>query len=135
MSQENVEAFKRAAQAYDRRDIDALLKELHPDVEWHPVLQVLLGGEATVYTGHQGVRALFRDVDATFAEFHVEVSEVQDLGDRIVAAGRMRARGKASGAETESPFGLVIDFWDGKAWRVRTFLDVSEALEAVGLSE
>jgi hypothetical protein len=34
MSQENVEAFRRGARAYDRRDIDALLDELDPDVEW-----------------------------------------------------------------------------------------------------
>jgi uncharacterized protein len=114
MTQENVESFRRAARAYDRRDIDALLEELHPDVEWHPVLQVLLGGETTVYRGHRGVRDLVRDVDATFAEFHGEVSEVQDLGDHIVATGRMRARGKASGAETNSPFALVMDFRDGK---------------------
>ena len=49
MSQENVEVFKRGVEAYDVRDIDALLEDLDPDVEWQPVLQVLLGGEATVY--------------------------------------------------------------------------------------
>jgi len=30
MSQENVEAFKRAIEAYSRRDIDALLEEIDP---------------------------------------------------------------------------------------------------------
>jgi hypothetical protein len=35
MSQENVEAFKRFADANNRRDVDALLKELDTDVEWH----------------------------------------------------------------------------------------------------
>ena len=44
----------RGVEAYDLRDIDALLEDLDPDVEWHPVLQVLLGGEATVYRGHRG---------------------------------------------------------------------------------
>ena len=33
MSQENVELVKRAADAYNRRDVEALLEELHPDVE------------------------------------------------------------------------------------------------------
>ena len=33
MSQENVETFKRGLDAYNRRDIEALLEELDPDVE------------------------------------------------------------------------------------------------------
>jgi hypothetical protein len=35
MSQENVEAFKRGFEAYNRRDIAALLQELDPEVEWY----------------------------------------------------------------------------------------------------
>ncbi len=48
MSQENVEAFKRGAEAYNRQDVDALLKELDPEVEWHSALLIPFGGEATV---------------------------------------------------------------------------------------
>jgi hypothetical protein len=54
MSQENVERFKRGIEAYNRRDVEALLQELDPEVEWYPALEVLLGGEATVYRGHDG---------------------------------------------------------------------------------
>ena len=56
MSQQNVEAFKRAIQAYNRRDIDAFLKQIDPEVEWHGALQTLLESEATMYRGHEGVR-------------------------------------------------------------------------------
>jgi len=135
MSQENVEVFERGVEAYNLRDIDVFLEDLDADVEWQPALQVLLGGEATVYRGHQGVRDWFRDVDAAFAEFHVEVAEIRDLGDRLVASGRMRARGRASGAEIDSPLAYLIEFRDGKVCRIRSFLDRTEALEAVGLSE
>ncbi len=34
MSQEDVEAFERAIDAFNRRDIEAVLKELDPEVEW-----------------------------------------------------------------------------------------------------
>jgi ketosteroid isomerase-like protein len=37
MSQENVETFKRAADAYNRRDVEALLKELDPEVEYSEI--------------------------------------------------------------------------------------------------
>jgi ketosteroid isomerase-like protein len=95
----------------------------------------MLGGEPTVYRGHEGVRELLRDTDETLAEIHVEFSEIRDPGDQIVAIGHIHTRGKASGAVTESPLGYVADFRDGKVTRIRTYLDPQEALEAAGLSE
>ena len=135
MSQENVETFKRSIDAYNRRDVDALLETLDPDVEWHSALMVPLGGEATVYRGHEGIRELFRDLDEALDEWHAEFPEIRDLGDRIVAIGHVRTRGRGSGAETESPLASVCDIKNGKAIRVRTYLDPEEALEAAGLSE
>ena len=135
MSQENVEAFKRGLDAFNRRDVEAMLEELDPEVEWHPLLQVLLGGEATVYRGHEGVRELLGDLYEAFAEFQAEQSEVRDLGERVVAIGCFRGRGKQSGAKTESPIGWVVEFKNGKAVRVRDYVDPKDALEAAGLSE
>ena len=135
MSEENVVAFERAVDAFNRRDIEAVLEELDPEVEWHPAFQVLLGGEATVYRGHEGYREFIRDSLEVFPEFQVEYSEVRDLGDRLLAIGYLRARGKESGAETESPVGYVVEFKNGKGVRVREYLDPKEALEAAGLEE
>ncbi len=56
MSQENVETVRRVSDAYNRRDVGAMLDELHPEVEWHPWLQLQFGGGATVYRGHQASR-------------------------------------------------------------------------------
>jgi ketosteroid isomerase-like protein len=135
MTQNNVETFKRGLEAYNRRDAEAMLEDLDPGVEWYPALLVMLGGEATVYRGHEGVRALLRDVDETLAEIHVEFTEIRDLGERIVAIGRIRTRGKTSGAVTESDLGYVADFKNEKVSRIRTYLDPREALEAAGLSK
>ena len=135
MSQENVDAFKRGFDAYNRQDLDALLDELDPEVEWHPALTVLLGGERTVFRGHQGVRDAIQEEDEALAELRVEISEIRDLGDSAFVIGRIRARGRESGVQIESPFGGLADFRDGKGIRIRTYLDVKEALEAAGLSE
>ena len=135
MAQENVEAFKRAIDAYNRRDIDAVLEEIDPEVEWLGAVQTLVEGKAKVYRGHAGVRQWVRDIDETLADIRLEFFEIRDLGDRLVASGRLRARGKASGAETESPFACVVDSKNGKATRVLSFLDPKDALEAAGLRE
>jgi ketosteroid isomerase-like protein len=75
------------------------------------------------------------DIFAALADFHVQYSEIRDLGDRIVAIGHARTRGRASGAVTDSPFNSVTDLRQGKAIRVRIYLDPKEALEAAGLRE
>src|SRR3954451_23857612 len=135
MSQEDVETFKPAIEAYNRRDIDAFLEGIDPKVELHGALQALLESEATVYWGHEGVRQWVRDIDEALEGIRLDLPEIRDLGDRLVAIGRLRPRGTASGAETESPFGCVVDLKNGKATRVLSFLDPKEALEAAGLSE
>lgn len=98
-------------------------------------MQGLLGGEATVYRGHEGIREMFRDFLDAFTEIHVDLSEFRDHGDRTVAIGRLRTRGKEGGALTESPWASVVEYEHGKAIRVRTYLDPKEALEAAGLRE
>jgi ketosteroid isomerase-like protein len=133
MSRENVEAFKRAVRANNRRDVEAFLEELDPEVEWHPGLPALLGGEATVYRRHEGARAMFGDLYGAFAEIQFEFPEIRDLGDRLLAIGYMRARGKESGAKMESAWAYLVEFKDGKAIVIRTFLDPQEALKAAGL--
>ena len=104
-------------------------------MEWHSALHALLGGEQTVFRGHDGVREMLRDLNEAFSEIHIEISEIQDLGDRLVAIGRNRARGRGSGAQTETPFALVTEVKNGRTISVRGYLDPKQALEAVGLLE
>jgi ketosteroid isomerase-like protein len=135
MSQENVEASKRAFDASNRRDMESFLETLAPEVEWHPGLAALLEGEATVYRGREEVRELLQGYWQAFADLRFEASEIRDLGDRILAVGQMRGRGAESGVEIESPWAYLIQVRNGKATHVRTYLDPKEALEAAGLLE
>jgi ketosteroid isomerase-like protein len=135
VSPEELEALTRGIEAFNSRDVEGVLEVLDPDVEWHDVFTVMLGGEATIVRGHEGVREMMRDQDEVFAEFEADYREIRDLGRRVVAVGVLRTRGRESGAETRSPVGAILDFSDGKAILVRTFLDTEKALEAAGLSE
>ena len=110
------------------------MKELDPDVHWYPGLASLVGGLATVYRGHQGVRDYFGDLHDTLDEVRSEFPEIRDLDSRIVAIGHFRARDMVSRAETESPLAYVIEFKNGKATKINTYLDGVQALEAAGLS-
>jgi ketosteroid isomerase-like protein len=135
MSREDVEAFKRGLDAGNRGELDGLLDELDPEIEWHSALHALMGGEQTVFQGHDGVRRMIGDLYDTFDEVHIEMSEFRDLGDGLVAIGHTRTRGKASGVETVTPLAFVTKIENGKTISIRAYLDRGEALAAAGLSD
>jgi ketosteroid isomerase-like protein len=117
MSQENVDAFKRGLDAYNRRDIDALLEELDSEVEWHPALAVLLGGEQTVFRGHRELRESIQEEYEALAVYQFDVSEIRDLGNMVLAIGRIRARGRRAESSSNRPLAL----WPrARARRART---------------
>lgn len=128
--EEHVGLTLRALDAYNHWEVEPLLESLDRGVEWRPAIPMLLGGEATVYRGHAGVRRLFREIRDAFAEIRIEFSAIRGVGDRVVAVGHMRARGKASGAETETPWAFLAELRQGKGFRIQTYLDPDEALEA-----
>jgi ketosteroid isomerase-like protein len=133
MPGDNIDIVRRFVDAFNRGDVEGVLELLDPAIEWRPALPLLLG-EATVYRGHRGARKWLRDLHAVVDRAHLEYPRIRDLGNRVLAIGRLRIRGKGSGAETESPFAHLTDIKDGKAIRIWTYLDPQEAFEAAGLN-
>lgn len=135
MPEENIEAFKCFVDAFNRRDLDAILEEVDPGVEWRPASAVAIGGEDAVYRGHAGVPDALRDLYGSFAKLEIEISEYREAGDAVVGTGQIHTRGKESGAEVVSPFGVLMKFRRAKATEIRSYLDPRNALEAAGLAE
>jgi ketosteroid isomerase-like protein len=133
MSQENLEASRRFVDAFNRRDVEGMIETLDAGIEWRPASTVALGGAASVYRGHSGVHEGLRDLDGSYEGLRIELSKLQEVGERVVGTGEIRVRGRASGAEVRSPFGVVFTFRNGKATYIRSYLDPREALEAAGL--
>ncbi|MGZ5320893.1 MAG: nuclear transport factor 2 family protein [Solirubrobacterales bacterium] len=132
MSQENVELTRRAFQAFNDRDLDAVLACLHDEVEAFPRLAAVEGG----YRGHDGVRRWWAQLLRTFPDFHVEILEVRDLGGfMVVAALRLRGHGAESDTPIDAAVWHVNQFRDGKVIRWRVYTSESEALKAAGLRE
>ena len=129
MSQENVELFRNAIDAYNRRDIEAMLVIWHPEAEWYPFTAQVEGDDA--YHGHEGLRQWWANVYATFDEIEASVEEVRDLGDRVLALGRLRARFR-SGVKLDSEIGWLTRYHDGLGVWGRAYQSHAEALEAAG---
>jgi ketosteroid isomerase-like protein len=133
MSRENVEIFRRAIEAFNVWNIDAITELVTPDFDFVPYLAATV--ETTSYRGPDGLRKYRADTEAVWDEIHVRIDAVRDLGDRLVAFGELRARGRGSGLETRAPLTWVVEFSGGRLSAVRSYQDRSEALEAAGLSE
>jgi ketosteroid isomerase-like protein len=131
MSQQNVELTRRAFQAFNDRDLDAVLAGLHDEVEAFPRLAAVEGG----YRRHDGVRRWWAQLLRTFPDFHVEILEVRDVGDFVFVALRLRGHGAESDTPVDAAVWHVNQFRDGKVIRWRVYTSESEALEAVGLPE
>jgi uncharacterized protein len=130
VSQANLEAAERIYAARLRGDVDALLAELHPDVEWRPHLSSL-GGRSV--RGHDGVRDYLASLAEEWEDFRQEVAQLFDAGDEVVAFLDTYGRGRASGVELRPRVAHVLRFEDGKCVESVTYLDRAEALRAVGL--
>jgi ketosteroid isomerase-like protein len=128
MSEQNVEAVRRAWEAFNRGDLDAFFADVAPDVEFEedPAFP-----EAAVFRGREEIRTYLAGFQEAMADHRFEIEELRDLGDRVLALVRETARGTSSGADVDQRPAFLYVFRDGLIVRVRAYLDRAEALAAV----
>jgi ketosteroid isomerase-like protein len=135
MSQENVEAVRHAFDCWNRGDREGWLASAHPDAEFSSAILRQLEGAGAVHQGRAAVARYWDEWHATWSALRIEVTDIRDLDDVVVALTRLRARGTASGAEVDRPFGWVFRFENGLIRHAWAYLSPEEALQAAGLSE
>jgi ketosteroid isomerase-like protein len=114
-------------EAVDRGDMDAGLSMCTEDIELLPLSAV--GIEGRSYRGHDGIREWQREREETW-DLRIVIDEVELIGDRALALGRLRTRGRASGVEVELAAGWVLDFRDDMVARVEAFSHPADARSA-----
>ena len=137
MSQENVEIVRTlfaALQSVNVGNIERRLDEVReifdPDVEWIAAPHSLLAsGE---YRGYDGVSRFWTQFLSAWDEYGVQVDELIDAGDQVVAV--MRLSGRTNQLEVDEARSSVLTLRDGRIVRVEPFASKDEALEAAGLS-
>jgi len=92
-------SIKRAFEAMARSDLELLLQGYDPNVEvWMRGMSgVGIGG---CYRGHEGVRALYAEVDDVFEEWSWTIRSLVDGGDRLAIRADFFGVGRGSGVET-----------------------------------
>jgi ketosteroid isomerase-like protein len=131
MSQANVELTKRAIDAYNRRDVEALRAVNDPDVEidW----SASRGVEAGVYRGIDAALLFYQGYFDAFEEILIEPEGFRDAGESVLVPNISRSRGR-EGIEVFARSALVFTFRAGRVVRVCLYQETGRALEAIGLA-
>ena len=130
---------RRSFAAMARSDTDMVVLLYEPEAElW---MRSMAGvGVRERYLGHDGVRAIYSDLDDAFGAWGWTIRAVVDLGDRVAVQADFVGHGRSSGAQTTLNNGgtaaklsargrIVWQEWfvEDDGWK--------KALEAVRLSE
>lgn len=132
MSQANVETVRAALGAFNRRDGEEFGALLATDAEIVPMRAAL---EATVYRGPEAAAQYCAAVDESWQDLRWEVEEIRTGAGWVLALGRIRGRGRLSGAGIDVEAAWVVHLRGGLITSFRTCTDRAEALRSVGLRE
>ena len=128
---ENELRVQMALQALERRDVDALLVDAHPEIVFvNPPYAI----EPGTRHGLDGFKTGIQNLLDAFEELRFDSERVIDLGDRVVGLGMWTGRGKGSGYEFDpQPYAFIVTLdEEGRMIRYEWFAEHDEALRAAG---
>jgi ketosteroid isomerase-like protein len=132
VSEQNVELHRRVLDAFNSRDIEAMIECSDPSFEYYPLLSAI---GVTVYHGHEGLRSWFEQLDDAWEELRAEPEAYFDLGEQTLLFYVVRGRGRHSGAEVAVPGAQVCRWRDGLGVYAKQYAHREDALRDLGVSE
>jgi hypothetical protein len=124
MASERVELFRRACDLFNRRDWEGFSALMGDGIDVQSRLTALEGG----YRGQSGLRRWWDDVSETMPDYRVEVIEIRDFGDAIVAQMQGSGSGGSSATPIVDPFWQVVRWEEGRVVGWRNCSTEAEAL-------
>ncbi len=131
MSQENLDRIRDGWDAFNQTHL-ASVEGMHPDIEWHTRADL---ADSDTYRGYEGIAKLNSDWVGTFDNPRVDIEELIDAGDRVIAVLRFSGRIRGSGQQVSMLETHLIRVLDGKIIEVHEFSTKAAALEALRLGE
>lgn len=131
MSQVLVNLLRQTVDAFNAGDFEAAAQALDADSQWD--WSKSIGPDQGVYRGREEIRHFWEGFAAVFEEICLQIEEVADLGDLIVASmvSFMRGRG---GVQVQAKNAWLIEGRGPILVRLTMFQTKDEALEAARLS-
>jgi ketosteroid isomerase-like protein len=135
MSDEEVERYREALEAWNRRDLVWILEQAAPDFEFHTA--GIFPGVESVYRGREGMVEFWTSfIEEPWALLRIEIESVQAAGpDRVLALLTFTGTTRDSGEEVSTPYAHLATFRGGEVVRIDAFGDWDEARRAAGIED
>ena len=124
------------AEAYNRRDLEAVVVNYDPEIEYYPYREFVdAGPRGAVLPRAVGLSRLHRPTYEVWGtDVRLEPTELIDLGDRIVdVSPTCRCARRPAASHSTRHYAGVSTIRDGRVVRQDDFLTRAEAFESVGL--
>jgi ketosteroid isomerase-like protein len=126
----SVDLVKRSYAAFELGDMDGVLGDMDPEIEWQQAQGLPHGG---TYHGLDAVRRnIFDPLDEQWwEEFSAVPTEFLEADGEVVVLGRYRGVAKRTGKHLDVPFVHIWTVRGERAVRFRQFLDTAGWIEAL----
>ena len=129
MSRENLQVVQRSIAAFED-DEETWLATIDPSHAWYPLEE----GNVPSH-GIDAARAIRTRWLESWGSHRIDVEEILDGGDSVVACLHLTGTGTGSGVEVDLRIYMHWKLRDGKMVYLYEYADRDEALTAAGLSE
>jgi ketosteroid isomerase-like protein len=107
----------------------ALIAALAPDVEWTEAAGFPYGG--TYRGADEIVKNVFARLGSEWHRFKVDMENLYDAGDTVIATGFYRGTYRKTSRAMEASFAHVLTLKDGKIVRFVQYVDSKKVWEAI----
>jgi len=123
MSAQNVAVIKGIYDAFGAGDVAGVLGAMSPDIVWHEA-ENFPYADRNPYVGPQAIaEGVFGRCIAEWDGFNVQMTDLIDGGDRVVALGRYGGAYKANGGAMNPQAAHVWTLKGGKAVAFQQYID------------
>ena len=130
----NVERYREALEAWNRRDLVWILEQAAPDLEFNTA-QIFPGLEP-VYRGREGMVEFWTTfIEEPWALFRLEVAALDPAGeDQVLALITFHGTSRETGEEVAIPYAHLATFRGDEVTRIDAYADWDEARAAAGVA-
>lgn len=124
----DIEKVEEIYAAYGRRDADAMLQLVAPDVAITQSTELPWGGS---YRGHSGAREFLAAL-SKYLDSRVVIERLIDAGSQVVAVGRTVGKARGTDLEFDVPLVHVWSFKEGLVTHFEPYVDNPTLLAVIG---
>jgi hypothetical protein len=131
---DNLERYREALDAWNRRDLVWILEQASPGLEFHTAQ--LFPGVEPVYRGREGMVEFWTTfIEEPWALFRLEVESLEAAGeDRVLALITFHGTERDSGDQVTLQYAHLATYEGELVSRIDAFTDWDEARRAGGLA-